>query len=61
MSRQSDRFSGNAVAAEGKGIFEKPRDKQQAAELLTEYSGSPFQFITAIAVLNTTTRRAVDT
>jgi septum formation protein len=49
--------SGDAVAAKGKRIFEKPRDKQKAAEFLTEFSGSRFQFITAIAVLNTTTRR----
>jgi septum formation protein len=53
--------SGDAVAAKAKRIFEKPRDKQEAAEFLTEFSGSRFQFITAIAVLNTTTRRMLST
>jgi septum formation protein len=52
--------SGDAVAAKGKRIFEKPRDKQ-AAEFLTEFLGSRFQFITAIAVLNTTTQRMLST
>jgi septum formation protein len=53
--------SGDAVAAKGNRIFEKPRDKQEAAEFLREFSGSRFQFITAIAVLNTTTRRMLST
>jgi len=53
--------SGDAVAAKGDRIFEKPRDKQEAAEFLTEFSGSRFQFITAIAVLNTTSRRMLST
>jgi septum formation protein len=53
--------SGDAVAAKGNRIFEKPRDEQEAAEFLAEFSGSRFQFITAIAVLNTTTQRMLST
>ena len=49
--------SGDAVAAKGNRIFEKPRDKKEAAEFLKEFSGSHFQFVTALAVLNTKTRR----
>jgi len=49
--------SGDAVAAKSGRIFEKPRDKQEAAEFLREFSGSDFQFVTAIAVLNTKTER----
>jgi septum formation protein len=49
--------SGDAVAAKGKRIFEKPRDRREAAEFLKEFSGSCFQFVTSIAVLNTRTKR----
>lgn len=49
--------SGDAVAAKGKRIFEKPRDKAEAAEFLRELSGNQFQFVTSIAVLNAQTRR----
>src|SRR4029077_20584976 len=49
--------SGDAVAAKGNRIFEKPRDKKEAAEFLKEFSGSHFQFVTSIAVLNTQTDR----
>jgi MAF protein len=49
--------SGNAVAAKGRKIFEKPRDKREAAEFLKEFSGSQFQFVTSIAVLNTRTKK----
>jgi len=53
--------SGDAVAAKGKRIFEKPRDRKQAAEFLKEFSGSHFQFVTSIAVLNTQTNRMLST
>lgn len=49
--------SGDAVAAKGSKIYEKPRTKQEAASFLREFSGSQFQFVTAIAVLNTQTKR----
>lgn len=53
--------SGDAVATKGAKIFEKPRDKQEAVEFLRELSGSHFQFVTSIAVLNTQTRRMLST
>jgi septum formation protein len=53
--------SGDAVAAKGKKIYEKPRDKEEAAKFLRELSGSKFSFVTAIAVLNTKTRRMLST
>jgi septum formation protein len=53
--------SGDAVAAKDGKIFEKPRDKQEAAEFLKEFSGNCFQFVTSIAVLNTRTDRMLST
>src|SRR5215472_4964337 len=53
--------SGDAVAAKDGKIFEKPRDKQEAAEFLKEFSGNHFQFVTSIAVLNTRTNRMLST
>lgn len=47
--------SGDAVAAQENRIFEKPRDHREAAEFLRGFSGSQFQFVTAIAVLNSQT------
>jgi septum formation protein len=49
--------SGDAVAAKGNRIFEKPRDKKEAAQFLKEFSWSHFQFVTSLAVLNTKGRR----
>lgn len=49
--------AGDAVAAKEGRIYEKPRDKAEAAEFLRQFSGSKFSFITALAVLNTKTRR----
>ena len=49
--------SGDAVAAKDGRIFEKPRDTQEAAEFLKEFSGNHFQFVTSMAVLNTKTNR----
>jgi septum formation protein len=53
--------AGDAVAAKGKKIFEKPRDKEEAAEFLKELSGAEFQFVTSLAVLNTQTGRMLST
>lgn len=53
--------SGDAVAAKGSRIFEKPRDKNEPADFLKEFSGSQFQFVTSIAVLNSRTRRMLST
>lgn len=53
--------SGDAVAAKDGKIFEKPRDKHEAAEFLREFSGNCFQFITSISVLNTRTDRMLST
>jgi septum formation protein len=53
--------SGDAVAAKNGRIFEKPRDSDEAAEFLRELSGSKFQFVTALAVLNSKTRRMLST
>ncbi len=44
--------SGDAVAAMGDRIFEKPRDLEEAATFLRELSGNEFQFVTALAVLH---------
>lgn len=49
--------SGDAVAAKDGRIYEKPRDKKEAAEFLKDFSGSQFQFVTALAVLNSKTQR----
>jgi 7-methyl-GTP pyrophosphatase len=53
--------SGDAVAAKGSRIFEKPRTRGEAAEFLREFSGSTFQFVTSLAVLNARTRRMLST
>jgi septum formation protein len=50
-------ISGDAVAAQGPRIFEKPRTRGEAGEFLREFSGSTFQFVTSIAVINAQTRR----
>jgi MAF protein len=54
-------ISGDAVAAKGKKIYEKPRDQEEAAEFLRDFSGSQFEFVTSIAVLNTQTNRMLST
>jgi septum formation protein len=53
--------AGDAVAAKGKKIFEKPRDEHEAAEFLKELSGSEFQFLTSLAVLHSQTGRMLST
>jgi septum formation protein len=49
--------AGDAVAAKGKKIFEKPRDKEEAVRFLMELSGDEFQFVTSLAVLHSQTGR----
>ena len=49
--------SGDAVVAKAGKIFEKPRDLAEAAQFLRELSGNQFQFITALAVIHSATRR----
>ncbi len=51
--------SGDAVAVQGKAIYEKPRDKKEAREFLKKFSGNCFQFVTSLAVLNARTKRVV--
>jgi septum formation protein len=53
--------SGDAVAAKGSKIFEKPRSKREAVSFLKEFSGSQFQFVTSITVLNALTRKMLST
>ncbi|HUO17750.1 MAG TPA: Maf family nucleotide pyrophosphatase [Verrucomicrobiae bacterium] len=53
--------AGDAVAAKGGRIFEKPQDLEEAAAFLREFSGSEFQFVTSIAVLHTGTDRMIST
>ncbi len=45
-------IAGDAVAAKNGRIFEKPRDMAEAARFLRELSGSTFQFVTALTVLD---------
>jgi septum formation protein len=53
--------AGDAVAAKGSRIFEKPRDIGEADEFLHELSGSEFQFITALVVLHSRTEKLLST
>ena len=43
--------SGDAVVSKNGRIYEKPHDKNEAAQFLSELSGSEFQFVTSLAVL----------
>ncbi len=49
--------AGDAVVAKGAKIFEKPRDIDEAVEILSELSGSSFRFVTSMAVLRADTRK----
>jgi septum formation protein len=49
--------SGDAVVSKGDRIYEKPRNMGEAAQFLRERSGSEFQFVTALAVIHSQTRR----
>lgn len=53
--------SGDAVAAKGNRIFEKPRNHAEAAGFLRELSGSTFQFVTALSVLHARTGKMLST
>ena len=49
--------SGDAVAAKDGRIYEKPRDLDEAAQFLREFSGNEFQFVTSLAVLHAPKRK----
>jgi len=49
--------SGDAVVSKDGRIYEKPRDIVEAAQFLRELSGSEFQFVTALAVICSETRK----
>ena len=49
--------SGDAVAAKDGRIYEKPRDLNEAAQFLREFSGTEFQFVTSLAVLHAPKRK----
>lgn len=53
--------SGDAVAAKNGRIYEKPRSLEEAAEFLRELSGSQFQFVTSLAVMNAGTGKMLST
>jgi septum formation protein len=53
--------AGDAVAAKGGRIYEKPRDNKEAVEFLHQLSGSEFQFVTALTVLNSSTGKLLST
>jgi septum formation protein len=53
--------AGDAVAAKGNKVYEKPRNLSEAAQFLTELSGSEFQFVTALVVLNVSSGRMLST
>jgi septum formation protein len=53
--------AGDAVVAKDGRIFEKPRDTEEAARFLRELSGSMFEFVTSLAVLNSRTGRMLST
>jgi septum formation protein len=53
--------SGDAVAAKDGRIYEKPRDLDEAAQFLREFSGNEFQFVTSLAVLHAPKRKLLST
>lgn len=53
--------AGDAVAVKGNRIFEKPRDKEEAAAFLRELSDGTFEFVTSLAVLHTASGRILST
>ena len=46
--------AGDAVVSKNGTIFEKPRDLEEARQYLRELSGSTFQFVTSVVVLDST-------
>jgi septum formation protein len=53
--------SGDAVVSKNGNIYEKPVSYDEAAQFLRELSGSEFQFVTALAVMHSQTRRILST
>ena len=53
--------AGDAVVAKNGRIYEKPRDRAEAAQFLGELSGSQFQFVTSLAVLHTQNGKMLST
>ena len=53
--------SGDAVVSRNGGIYEKPRDLEEAAQFLRKLSGGEFQFVTSLAVLHAPTRQMLST
>jgi septum formation protein len=53
--------SGDAVVSKAGRIYEKPRNLAEAAQFLRELSGGEFQFVTALAVMHSQTRRMLST
>jgi septum formation protein len=53
--------AGDAVVAKGNRIYEKPVDNNEATQFLKELSGSEFQFVTSLVVLNPSTGKLLST
>lgn len=53
--------SGDAVVQKNGKIYEKPGSKDEAAEFLRDLSGSEFQFVTALSVMNSRTGKMLST
>jgi septum formation protein len=53
--------SGDAVVSKGGRIYEKPHSMEEAAQFLRELSGSEFQFVTALTVIQSQTRKMLST
>lgn len=53
--------SGDAVVSKAGRIYEKPRNLAEAAQFLRELFGGEFQFVTALAVMHSQTRRMLST
>jgi septum formation protein len=51
--------AGDAVVSKAGRIYEKPTDLLQAQEFLHEFSGSTVDYVTAIAIANSTTGKMV--
>ena len=49
--------AGDAVVVRNGTIYEKPRDLEEAAQFLRELSGSEFQFVTSLVVIDSAARR----
>lgn len=53
--------SGDAIVSKNGRIYEKPRHLDEAAQFLSELSGSTFQFVTSLAVLHSQSRKMLST